>query len=115
MTTLAFEIMSGKRRNSKVLYIIDEKQFYLQKSEAKGRQYYTCYERNCKSRVILEKGQCRKATDFIEHNHRDQQQLYDELKALNEIKDKCLDVSSTLGAANVVNGIRTNFGNVCVR
>lgn len=115
MASVTYEIMSGKRRTSKLLYSKDENQFYIKKSEARGRKYYTCYEKNCKSRVVLENGQCRKATDFIEHNHEEQQEMYDELKALNEIKEQCLDVSSTLGAVNAVSGIRETFRNVCVR
>lgn len=115
MSSLAFEVMSGKRRNSKVLYVKDEKQFYIRKSEAKGRIYYTCYVKTCKSRVTLENGLCRKAPDFVEHDHSDQCELHAELKALNQIKEQCSDIANTLGAPSAVSGIRENFRKVCAR
>lgn len=115
MSNLEFEIISGKRINSKVLYVKEEKQCYIRKSESKGTIYYTCYKKSCKSRVILKNGQCSKVVNFTQHNHSDQHAFYEELKALSQVKKICLDGTTIIGAPSAVSGIRESFQSVCMR
>lgn len=111
---MEFKILSGKRRNSKLLYSVTEQQLYARKSIYKNKVFYNCYTKDCKSRVFVMDGVCLKYTDFVEHNHSDQKALYEEIVALNAIKNKCLDVGS-LGEVNALTSIRESFRSVCSR
>lgn len=117
MTTLQYEIVCGKRRTSKLLYIPEEKQFYIKKSTSDNKTYYVCYVKNCKARVTLDLGRhvCTRSPLFVPHNHTTQKELYDELKVLNNIKKECLDEESVLGERNALSGIRKTFESSCDR
>lgn len=112
---MEFEILSGKRRNSKLLYSFSEKQIYAKKSIYNNKVFFDCYNKKCKSRVYLLNGECLKAKNFKEHEHSDQKELYEELKALNKIKAKCLESGKSLGEVNALSGIRESFRSVCSR
>lgn len=109
MASVTFEIIGGKRRNSKLLYIFSQEQLYIKKSESKGKKYYVCYVQDCKSRVILANDECVHSAGFADHNHGSQKELYEELKVLNGIKKECLDSGNLLGGVNALSGIRESF------
>lgn len=89
------------------------KELYAKKSIYKNKVFFECYNENCKSRVYLMNGECLKCENFTEHGHDDQKELYEELKALNKIKTKCLESGSSLGELNALSGIRESFRSVC--
>ena len=53
---MEFEIISGKRNFSKLAYVINEKQLYNIKSKTSCETYYTCYNKNCKVRILIKNG-----------------------------------------------------------
>lgn len=111
---MQFEIVNGQRRNSKLLYSIDEKQLYIKKSVIRGITYYTCYKKNCKSRVDVSRdGVLTKAANFIEHNHLDEEKLFLELKAIKKIKDDVCSSGAAVGAVNALSSIRAIFRSNC--
>lgn len=96
------------------MYSLTEEQLYIKKSDYKTTMFYVCYEKNCKSRVFLKDNILSKYSDFIPHNHGSQKTLYDELKALNQIKSECLNISC-LKEQSAITSIRETFKNVCNR
>lgn len=112
---MEFELLSGKRINSVLLYSFNDCQLYAKKSIYGEKQYYECYKNNCKSRVVLERGTFSKCRKFVDHNHGDQESTYRELKALRNIKRKCENFDTAIGEQNALSGIRKTFQNVCQR
>lgn len=113
--TMEYEFISGKRRDSNLLYTIGEQQLYRKKSMYKNKEFYNCYIKKCKSRIFITDGVvCQKCPDFMEHNHGVQKALYEELKVLNNIKRKCAETRGT-GDVNALSGIRESFKAVCSR
>lgn len=116
MQSESFEFVSGKRCNSKLIYLTNEKQLYKKKSYYKGKTFYTCYASNCKARAeILEDGTCVKSQKIAHTNHLQQEEIYKELKAVEDIKKQCSNPSVLLSDTNAASGIRKVFKRVCER
>lgn len=114
MECVDYEIISGKRRNSKLVYVISEQQLYIRKTKYKTKQFYVCYAKDCKSRVYIQNDQCYKSADG-EHNHADQKELYEEMKVMSNIKTQCMDPEALVGNVNALGGIREKFQDACSR
>lgn len=90
---ITYEYMPGKRMNSKILWSINEQQFYCKNTITRDGAYaYKCYEKNCWARVFVDEtsGKCVKSKTNSFHDHGTKTELYNELKLKNEIKIQCL-------------------------
>lgn len=110
-----YEIISGKRINSKLLYVISEKQLYKFKTLIRNKKYYVCLNEKCKAKVELVNDVCQKPKKIIEHNHGESENLANELKCVNKIKSECLNSSSVLSDMNALSTIKKSFYDVCAR
>lgn len=111
------EFLKGKRSDSNLLYVKDEKQIYKKNFASKKKTTYLCYIKNCKSRVYLNNNNgdlmCHKVSNFIEHNHDNQEMDYKQFKLLNEIKTECKSVSALKSGACV--SVREIYEKHCLK
>lgn len=112
--TLNYEHVVGKRINSKLLYVTEEKQLYSKKTIKKEKYFYACYVKTCKARVFLESEVCYKVKDFIDHNHETQEDTYRELKIMNNMKTSCMEIHQDSTEPSVLGSIRKIFQSTCV-
>lgn len=114
---LEFEIVPGQRKNSKLLYVLEEQQFYAINSKSKRSSTYLCYVKDCRSRVSVRNidNKCFLVLNFVEHNHPPQGEFYNELKIKNKIKEECSKTASLLNSPTSVGNVRAIFSSVCQR
>lgn len=110
-----FEIITGYRKNSQLLYVLDQRMIYVKKSVYNSINKYECRVKTCKARVSVHPdGKCVLAKNYVEHNHENEEEVYKELKALNSIKDECEDLAGTLGGdTSAMSSIRSSFRKIC--
>lgn len=101
---IPFEIISGKQYNSKLLWSSNEKQFYLKNTSSKIGIGYTCYSNNCTARVHLRDDKCFIANSD-EHQHTNEEQLFINLTALNEIRNILTSVENNSSPKVVFNTV----------
>lgn len=117
---LRYELMSGKRINSKLLHTIDEHQLYVQKVKTKSTRQYDCYKKKdlgCEAKVFVNNSSAvcfRKINHGNEHNHSTLKKEINEIKMKTEIKTKCGDsatLAEHIGASGTgnVRGIFQHF------
>lgn len=109
--SVTYEIIAGKRNNSKLLYIFFEKQLYIKKCTKLEKHFYVCYVKDCPSRIMLFGSECIKAKNYKAHNHDNQEALYKELKFLNNVKTKCTRLNEKPTENNCAGSIRNIFVN----
>lgn len=94
---LEFEIITGLRVGTSLMYIKSEQQLYKVNSKLKESTIYLCVNRNCKARAkIMKKTQKCVRHNKFEHNHPNAEKKYDETKVLNIIKEKCSKLTDLL-------------------
>ncbi|XP_055856126.1 uncharacterized protein LOC129919292 [Episyrphus balteatus] len=86
-----FEFTAGYRRNSVLIYLIDEKQLFTKKYAHNHMDRYTCYTKSCKASLLFDT-YLNKIVKLYHtfHLHPDQSDVYKKMKVLNEMKDYCL-------------------------
>lgn len=107
------EFFCGNRSDSKLLYVLSEKQIYKKNTKTLKHMVYRCYIEGCKSRVLVNGNECQQVSDFKEHSHSEnQEKTYKQMKVKSEIKAGC---SSTLAlsSSSCVGSVRTLFNDVC--
>lgn len=85
-------LMPGKRKNSELLYSIDEEQFYKKNKTLKnGNISMACHHNNCNRHVYLNKikGECVYQVPYTAHNHSPEKKKFETLTVLNSIKAEC--------------------------
>lgn len=86
---IEYEIVPGKRQNSKLLWSSTERQFYKFNTKLSTGNSYLCYH-GCNCRVLLKNdGTCVKTDTRKNHNHPTNEELYEQLSIANEMKTKC--------------------------
>lgn len=108
-----FKIVSGKRRNSNLLYTIDEKFLYVKKHVYLDKITYNCYEKKCGVKVIVQNNICNKNLSSKTHNHPNHENLCKELEIKNSIKRKCGDLTELLNSNSLHSNIRKIFNEEC--
>lgn len=91
---LRFEIISGKRLNSKLLHTLDENHLYQHKVTNNSVAQYDCYKLRtlgCTAKLYIENGLCFRKVKSNGHNHDALTAEIAEIKLKNEIKVKCSD------------------------
>lgn len=101
-----FEIVPGKRFNSKLLWSKNEMQFYKFNTKLRTGISYLCYH-GCSARVIIRNdGKCYKTDGHNGHNHSTNYVLlYKELVTKNELKKKCIDDSTSKSVKEIYDEI----------
>lgn len=111
---MEYEFTLGKRIDSKLLYVLTEKQLYKKAREAKEHIVYRCYESTCKARVkIMRSGVCTKVDSFKEHDHDIQESRYKQFKIEGEIKQQCAVSSSLVNTSSTVGNVREIYHATC--
>lgn len=86
---LNYSIVPGYCANSKLLYSIDEKQFYMFNCVSKNGDSYLYIEhkkRKCKCRVFVRKDKlCIQKLEANKHTHETKEKTFEELQVLNII------------------------------
>lgn len=92
---LAYVPTARGRRNSKMIYTTEEEQYYVFNSKNKNCDAYQCVD--CKSRVHLRKdNQLIQKQQYYGHNCPKKGAEFAENTILNEIKQKCADISTLI-------------------
>lgn len=103
MNFLTFEEIEGKRKNSKLIWIVEEQYLYFKKDErADGRKVYLCYQNRIDSnqpcparRSIDSKGIV--TTNTMPHsNHTDHRFIYEEMNTKSAIVNSCIQAATAL-------------------
>lgn len=109
--TVTFEYIQGFYKNPTLLYVKEEQQFYKGKPSNPSRtrpQPYLCYVDGCRCRVNIHDGKC-----FIagrgSHNHENNAQMYINLKAFNEMRQKILNSSGRLKSKQVFTEVMKRY------
>lgn len=102
-TELKYDIIQGKRRGSKLLWVHCERQFYVGNSMNKKGKAFTCNASNaCRARIIVHNnGKCFRLNSDP-HKHGTGEDLFRELTVLAEIK---LDVASSSSSRGTIQDI----------
>lgn len=111
MQSLEYELINGKKHKSILLYLIEEKQLFKVKSKTAQKSYYVCYHKDCFVRVeLFADGTCRKPKkNSVGHNHGIQEDLRNEIKCIDGLRQDCLSGAGVLSDVNAISGIRTAF------
>lgn len=114
MESLVYKMITGKKSNSVLLYVIEEKQLFKVKSKTNKKTYYVCYEKKCSARLELSvNGFCSRPKKYTDHNHGNQESKYNEITCIDDIRKDCLTAASVLGDVNALSGIRCAFKRTC--
>lgn len=112
-----FELMTGARTNSEILFTSTEHQIYTYNSTSHLGKGYLCTHRRedkrvCKARVYLvNENRCIKLKNASEHCHDDKMlSLKRELVCLNEMKRRCGQLESFLSTTRLT--VRDIFNQV---
>lgn len=105
-TEVEYEIMSGFRYNSNLLFVKPEKQFYIKNTQSKIGIGYKCYVKNCFRRVYLRNEKCF-IGDAALHDHGDKSEMYVNLIALNEMKTILRSVENRRNPRQVFDDVMT--------
>lgn len=112
MDFLTAEIVEGKRKDSKLVWVVEEKYLYYKKDErSDGTVVYLCYHNRinnssdkqhpCPARRHID-STGRVTTNQIPHsNHTDHEQLYADLKTRSGIIQSCIQTASALEGLHV--------------
>lgn len=87
-----FELVTGYRSGSMLLWVSSENCFYKQNTFSKihDGMAYTCYNNECKARKVLKNNGTELITIATTHElHLPMQKMYKELQYLNSMKDLC--------------------------
>lgn len=88
-SVVEYEIITGHREDTKLLYLLNEKQLYKKNSITKLGTHYLCIVNNCSARVYVKDGVCFKSIfSKSGHNHGLNDVFYKKLSALNDMKAK---------------------------
>lgn len=88
---LPFEYTPGARMGSRLLYTTNEKQLYRLKNEFPNYKRYVCNVRQCHATLVLRENELRRAPQFKEHNHPDQELVAAKNKFEASCKAKCME------------------------
>lgn len=108
MNSLTFEEVEGKRKNSKLVWIVEEQYLYFKKDErADGRKVFLCYQnridpsQNCPARRSIDvKGVV--STNAIPHScHADHSSIYKDMKTKSAIVNSCIQAATALEGLHV--------------
>lgn len=113
-----FVKINGKRRNSELIYVFNQKQLYCKNKNYKNNINYKCYIKNCNARMIIELpgNFLVRGKNFENHNHStNQEELFEELQLLNRIKNDCESSANMLSDINAMSGVRKVFESCIVK
>lgn len=84
----AYEIVAGRRKNSKLLYTTAEQYLYKLHNKSKTVVQYDCYEKTCDAKVYVSVANnlCFKRATNHTHNHNNAAQLLLEMNVSNKVK-----------------------------
>lgn len=112
---LRYETAPGKRRDFKLIFTKDEKQFYgrnKSKPNSDGEIPYLCrlyYSKKCKSRTYMKNGRLYRKIGFIPHNHGPQDEERVDFQAEFEIKQECANLLTLANAGTQTSAVNDIF------
>lgn len=103
MNFLTTEVVEGKRKNSKLIWIAEEKFLYFLKDTRRDQKIYQCYENRtgskCPARRIIDSNGKVTMNASPHSNHLSHESIYNDMKTRSNIIDACMQ------AANVLDGL----------
>lgn len=99
-----FELITGYRDGSTLLWVRSESCFYKQNTYSKTHDglAYTCYDSECKARKVLPKDESRLITLAATHiPHLSMTKMYKELHYLNLMKSMCKTEPHSVSVAQI--------------
>lgn len=99
-----FELVTGYRDGSKLLWVPSDNCFYKQNSYSKTHDgmAYTCYDSECKARKVLTNDDTTLITLASTHiPHLPMQKMYKELHYLNSMKNLCRTEPHSVSVAQI--------------
>lgn len=102
MNFLSYESLEGLRKESKLIWIPEEKYMYFHKdTRVSGNRVYLCYQNrfengSCKSRRRIDVKDRVETNHVLHSNHLDHEFIYEEMKSKSAITDGCIDAAKAL-------------------
>lgn len=102
MNFLSFEEVEGLRKNSKLIWIPEEKNLYFYKDQrASGTKVYLCYENrsdagSCPARRSIDIAGVVSTNGVSHSNHSSHEIIYENMKSRSAIIDGCIDAARSL-------------------
>lgn len=104
---LPYEIITGHRRDSRLLWSPSEKILYFRRKVANGKEDWGCYQEMlrktdasvipCSSRVLVDPAKSLCTPKQICHSyHQNHERLYKDLVSRNNIVDSCVNLRNDL-------------------
>lgn len=115
---IEYEIIPGKKINSKYVYLINEKLIFKPiNADTKNGRRYVCITASCPAKIVIRpNGICaiskRSKPDNIHPNHT---QKRDEFIATDKIKEKCSNVDELCGGSGSNVSVKSIFDNEIIR
>lgn len=83
---MEFTFFEGMRKNSKLLYLPEDRQVFKLSKIQKDKKYYKCFYDLCKATISISNG----LAVYINsnHPHGDQEELYKKRKLVSKIKQR---------------------------
>lgn len=102
MNFLTAEIVEGKRKGSKLVWIPEENHLYYIKDERGARKVYLCYQNredknsSCPARRFIDSDGQVTSNQIPHANHPNHEQIYNDLKTRSKIIQSCIQASTAL-------------------
>lgn len=103
-----YELLTGKRTDSTLVYVPSEKNLYVKNSTTKDVQRYVCYQKilrrgpqngdvipMCYARITMKNGNCYR-TNAPHAPHGDHEHIYADMLTANKIKGTCKQLREVL-------------------
>lgn len=108
MNFLTFEVIEGKRKNSRLIWIVEEKFLYsIKDGRADGRKVYLCYQNKidgnspCSARRLIDSNGV-VTTNALPHSHHpDHESIYKDMKSRSGIIESCIQAATVLGDLHI--------------
>lgn len=103
---IEFEIVTGFRSNSKLIWVPSENSFFKQNTYSKTFNgiAYTCHNPECKARKVLMENDTKLITISATHiPHRSMQPMYKQLFYLNQMKNMCQTEPHSVKVSTIFN------------
>lgn len=102
MNFLTYEEVEGRRRGSKLIWVMEEKCLYSIKDVRNEKRVYLCYQNQidptlgCSSRCSIDSSGIMSSNSIPHSNHSNHVSIYEDLKTRSNIIDSCVEAANVL-------------------
>lgn len=110
---ISFVFITGKRKNSKMLYSVGEQQLYYKKNVLKNYTVFVCCEKTCGAQLeLLPIGKCRKSKKFNGHNHGGKSEEFQLLKMRERLVEDATNITNLASGSNSMKDLHDIYRDV---